>query len=54
MVSRVEQLEKEAREREDFWKEKLEKELGTREKEWTEEKELLSNDRMCLHCSFSQ
>ncbi|GAA5869213.1 hypothetical protein JCM16303_000393 [Sporobolomyces ruberrimus] len=44
MVSRVEQLEKEAREREDFWKEKLEKELGTREKEWTEEKELLSND----------
>jgi serine protease inhibitor ecotin len=44
-VARVEELEKEAVEREEYWKRKLDAELRARETNWIAEKEQLSNDR---------
>ncbi|GAA5976423.1 hypothetical protein JCM5350_001686 [Sporobolomyces pararoseus] len=43
-LARVEELEKEAKEREKFWQKKLENELREREKSWNAEKQQLSTD----------
>ncbi|GAA6019401.1 hypothetical protein JCM11491_004816 [Sporobolomyces phaffii] len=54
ITARVEELEKEAAEREEFWRQKLASELRARETDWSAEKQRLSSDLETAQKDYSE